>query len=89
MNFAAFFKFVCDCIFAGVTVTLVGGFRRGKSEGHDVDLLISHPENGKEKGILSLIVDKLQVRFSQVELVNYIVRANCNFRGGVFCCELG
>ncbi|XP_053548374.1 DNA nucleotidylexotransferase [Bombina bombina] len=34
------------------TVTLTGGFRRGKKIGHDVDLLITCPRKGKEKNIL-------------------------------------
>ncbi|XP_053124977.1 DNA-directed DNA/RNA polymerase mu isoform X2 [Hemicordylus capensis] len=32
----------------GASVTLTGGFRRGKQSGHDVDLLITHPEEGQE-----------------------------------------
>ncbi|CAK8686432.1 unnamed protein product [Clavelina lepadiformis] len=50
---------VCD----ELTMTLVGGFRRGKSQGHDLDLLISHPEDGKEKGKLVLIIEKLKEHF--------------------------
>ncbi|XP_069475153.1 DNA-directed DNA/RNA polymerase mu isoform X2 [Ambystoma mexicanum] len=36
----------------GAIVTLAGGFRRGKESGHDVDFLITHPEEGKEVGLL-------------------------------------
>ncbi|XP_077661788.1 DNA-directed DNA/RNA polymerase mu isoform X5 [Eretmochelys imbricata] len=32
----------------GASVTLAGGFRRGKPRGHDVDLLLTHPEEGRE-----------------------------------------
>jgi DNA polymerase/3'-5' exonuclease PolX len=35
---------------------------RGKEKGHDVDLLISHPEDGMEIGILSQIVDRLMAK---------------------------
>ncbi|XP_019401552.1 PREDICTED: DNA-directed DNA/RNA polymerase mu isoform X2 [Crocodylus porosus] len=38
------------------SVTLAGGFRRGKPCGHDVDLLLSHPEEGREVGLLGSLV---------------------------------
>ncbi|XP_072122500.1 DNA-directed DNA/RNA polymerase mu isoform X2 [Mobula birostris] len=38
-------------------VTLAGGFRREKEIGHDVDLLITHPEEGKEEGLLCQVVN--------------------------------
>ncbi|XP_006166068.1 DNA-directed DNA/RNA polymerase mu isoform X2 [Tupaia chinensis] len=44
----------------GATVTLTGGFRRGKLQGHDVDLLISHPEEGQEVGLLPQLLLRLQ-----------------------------
>ncbi|PAA82996.1 hypothetical protein BOX15_Mlig005937g2, partial [Macrostomum lignano] len=37
----------------GFTVTLVGGFSRGKSTGHDCDLLITHDVEGREAGAVS------------------------------------
>nr|XP_005995253.1 PREDICTED: DNA-directed DNA/RNA polymerase mu [Latimeria chalumnae] len=37
-------------------IKLVGGFRRGKESGHDVDFLITHPEEGKEEGLLSKVI---------------------------------
>uniref|UniRef100_A0A8C8RHT5 DNA-directed DNA/RNA polymerase mu n=1 Tax=Pelusios castaneus TaxID=367368 RepID=A0A8C8RHT5_9SAUR len=43
----------------GAMVTLAGGFRRGKQNGHDVDLLITHPEDGREVGLLSPLVSWL------------------------------
>ncbi|XP_038070673.1 DNA nucleotidylexotransferase-like [Patiria miniata] len=43
-------------ILPGTTVTVTGGFSRGKTTGHDVDLLISHPEEGKEEGLLAQIL---------------------------------
>ncbi|XP_055480015.1 DNA-directed DNA/RNA polymerase mu isoform X2 [Psammomys obesus] len=42
------------------TVTLTGGFRRGKLQGHDVDFLITHPEEGQEVGLLPRVVSYLQ-----------------------------
>ncbi|XP_068776755.1 DNA-directed DNA/RNA polymerase mu [Struthio camelus] len=42
------------------TVTLVGGFRRGKPTGHDVDLLLSHPEEGREQVLLGPLVTRLE-----------------------------
>ncbi|XP_036057536.1 DNA-directed DNA/RNA polymerase mu isoform X1 [Onychomys torridus] len=44
----------------GATVTLTGGFRRGKLEGHDVDFLITHPEEGQEAGLLPRVMSQLQ-----------------------------
>ncbi|KAI8480839.1 hypothetical protein Bbelb_414290 [Branchiostoma belcheri] len=55
----------------GTTGVLTGGFRRynwgvnrvfrrGKTEGHDVDLLISHPTEGKETGLLSAVLARLR-----------------------------
>ncbi|KAL6037575.1 hypothetical protein STEG23_004894 [Scotinomys teguina] len=42
------------------TVTLTGGFRRGKLQGHDVDLLITHPVEGQEVGLLPRVIVQLQ-----------------------------
>lgn len=33
---------------------------RGKSEGHDVDFLITHPEEGQEAGLLPRVMSQLQ-----------------------------
>lgn len=33
---------------------------RGKSEGHDVDFLITHPEEGQEAGLLPGVMSQLQ-----------------------------
>ncbi|XP_060106970.1 DNA-directed DNA/RNA polymerase mu [Heteronotia binoei] len=43
----------------GASVILTGGFRRGKQTGHDVDLLITHPTEGQEMGLLSKVVSWL------------------------------
>uniref|UniRef100_A0ABM5EQ40 DNA-directed DNA/RNA polymerase mu n=1 Tax=Pogona vitticeps TaxID=103695 RepID=A0ABM5EQ40_9SAUR len=40
----------------GASVTLTGGFRRGKPSGHDVDLLITHPVEGQEAGLLKKVI---------------------------------
>ncbi|KAM4873770.1 DNA-directed DNA/RNA polymerase mu isoform 2-T2 [Thomomys bottae] len=47
-------------ILPGATVTLTGGFRRGKTQGHDVDFLITHPEQGQEVGLLPRMLHHLQ-----------------------------
>nr|XP_058152689.1 DNA-directed DNA/RNA polymerase mu isoform X3 [Dasypus novemcinctus] len=44
----------------GATVTLTGGFRRGKLQGHDVDLLLTHPQEGREAGLLPRVLTLLQ-----------------------------
>lgn len=33
---------------------------RGKKTGHDTDILIWHPEEGKEHGLLTKLVQKLE-----------------------------
>ncbi|KAF3817030.1 hypothetical protein GH733_013772 [Mirounga leonina] len=48
------------CVLPGATVTLVGGFRRGKLQGHDVDLLVSHPQEGREAGLLPSVMGRLE-----------------------------
>ncbi|XP_060539510.1 LOW QUALITY PROTEIN: DNA-directed DNA/RNA polymerase mu [Pantherophis guttatus] len=50
---------VIEQILPGATVTLTGGFRRGKPCGHDVDLLISHPSEGEEMGLLPKVISIL------------------------------
>ncbi|XP_044101696.1 DNA-directed DNA/RNA polymerase mu isoform X2 [Neovison vison] len=47
-------------ILPGATVTLVGGFRRGKLHGHDVDLLLSHPQEGLVAGLLPHVMRRLE-----------------------------
>nr|XP_019937834.1 PREDICTED: DNA-directed DNA/RNA polymerase mu isoform X2 [Paralichthys olivaceus] len=44
----------------GAQITLTGGFRRGKLTGHDVDFLITHPEEGMEAGLMSKVVSWLE-----------------------------
>ncbi|XP_036103001.1 DNA-directed DNA/RNA polymerase mu [Molossus molossus] len=44
----------------GATVTLAGGFRRGKSQGHDVDFLITHPHEDLEAGLLPGVMRHLE-----------------------------
>uniref|UniRef100_A0A3Q1F4E3 DNA-directed DNA/RNA polymerase mu n=1 Tax=Acanthochromis polyacanthus TaxID=80966 RepID=A0A3Q1F4E3_9TELE len=43
-------------VLPGAQVVLTGGFRRGKQTGHDVDFLITHPEEGREVGLMPKIV---------------------------------
>ncbi|XP_071947648.1 DNA nucleotidylexotransferase-like isoform X2 [Antedon mediterranea] len=56
-------QIVCDeavRILPETTVTITGGFSRGKEYGHDVDLLISHPEESKEADLLHKLLNKLK-----------------------------
>lgn len=46
-------------VLPGSEVTLTGGFRRGKIRGHDVDFLITHPDEGKEVGLMPKVVSWL------------------------------
>ncbi|XP_036385070.1 DNA-directed DNA/RNA polymerase mu [Megalops cyprinoides] len=49
-------------VLPGAEITLTGGFRRGKQTGHDVDFLITHPEEGREEGLLTKVVSLLETR---------------------------
>uniref|UniRef100_A0A3P9C2M1 DNA-directed DNA/RNA polymerase mu n=1 Tax=Maylandia zebra TaxID=106582 RepID=A0A3P9C2M1_9CICH len=51
-----------DSVLTGSQVALTGGFRRGKLTGHDVDFLITHPEEGKEVGLMPKVVAWLESR---------------------------
>ncbi|KAL4609530.1 DNA-directed DNA/RNA polymerase mu isoform X1 [Arapaima gigas] len=46
----------------GAEITLTGGFRRGKKTGHDVDFLVTHPEEGREEGLLPKVMGWLEAR---------------------------
>ncbi|XP_054613110.1 DNA-directed DNA/RNA polymerase mu isoform X2 [Dunckerocampus dactyliophorus] len=46
----------------GSQVTLVGGFRRGNPSGHDVDFLITHPQEGREEGVIAKVVSRLEAQ---------------------------
>ncbi|KAI3362467.1 hypothetical protein L3Q82_012749 [Scortum barcoo] len=47
-------------VLPGARITLIGGFRRGKLTGHDVDFLITHPEEGREVGLMPKVVSWLE-----------------------------
>ncbi|XP_047660873.1 DNA-directed DNA/RNA polymerase mu isoform X2 [Tachysurus fulvidraco] len=47
-------------VLPGAIITLTGGFRRGKEVGHDVDFLITHPEEGAEERLMPKIVNSLE-----------------------------
>ncbi|XP_034414578.1 DNA-directed DNA/RNA polymerase mu isoform X1 [Cyclopterus lumpus] len=47
-------------VLPGARMTLIGGFRRGKLTGHDVDFLITHPEEGREVGLMPKVVSWLE-----------------------------
>ncbi|KNG48193.1 terminal deoxynucleotidyl transferase [Stemphylium lycopersici] len=43
-----------------ITVTIVGGYRRGKEASGDVDMIVSHPELDKTAGLVQEIVELLE-----------------------------
>ncbi|KAM4532042.1 DNA-directed DNA/RNA polymerase mu [Fundulus diaphanus] len=49
-------------VLPGARIVLTGGFRRGKLTGHDVDFLITHPEEGREVGLMPKLVSWLDSR---------------------------
>ncbi|TDL20099.1 Nucleotidyltransferase [Rickenella mellea] len=46
----------------GCIHTIVGGYRRGKPESNDVDIVFTHPEKGKDRGLCQKLVDRLRQR---------------------------
>ncbi|MBN3321310.1 DPOLM polymerase, partial [Atractosteus spatula] len=60
-------------VLPGAELTITGGFRRGKKTGHDVDFLITHPEEGKEVGLLPKVISWLD---SQDLLLYHRVKEN-------------
>ncbi|XP_072258981.1 DNA-directed DNA/RNA polymerase mu isoform X2 [Pyxicephalus adspersus] len=40
-----------------IQITMTGGFRRGKQQGHDVDFLITHPDDNALTGVLKKAMD--------------------------------
>ncbi|XP_062851321.1 DNA nucleotidylexotransferase [Trichomycterus rosablanca] len=53
-------KETSSCFSPNVTVTLTGGFRRGKEFGHDVDFILTVPEPGREDRLLPAVINRLQ-----------------------------
>ncbi|KAF3708582.1 DNA nucleotidylexotransferase [Channa argus] len=51
---------VARAITPDAILALTGGFRRGKEFGHDVDFIVTTPEPGREKTLLSNIMDELK-----------------------------
>ncbi|XP_072533129.1 DNA nucleotidylexotransferase [Salminus brasiliensis] len=49
-----------SCYSSNVTISLTGGFCRGKEFGHDVDFILTVPEPGKEDGLLPAVIDTLR-----------------------------
>ncbi|XP_038152601.1 DNA-directed DNA/RNA polymerase mu [Cyprinodon tularosa] len=49
-------------VLPGAQTVLTGGFRRGKLTGHDVDFLITHPEEGCVVGLMPKLVCWLESR---------------------------
>nr|XP_023838835.1 LOW QUALITY PROTEIN: DNA-directed DNA/RNA polymerase mu-like [Salvelinus alpinus] len=49
-------------VLPGAEIILIGGFRRGKQTGHDVDFLITHPDEGREEGLMPKVVSWLEAQ---------------------------
>uniref|UniRef100_A0AAR2KJ97 DNA-directed DNA/RNA polymerase mu n=1 Tax=Pygocentrus nattereri TaxID=42514 RepID=A0AAR2KJ97_PYGNA len=49
-----------NAVLSGAIITLMGGFRRGKEVGHDVDFLITHLEEGAEEGLMPKVLNWLE-----------------------------
>ncbi|KAL1945250.1 hypothetical protein VTO73DRAFT_2101 [Trametes versicolor] len=51
-----------DALEPGCVSTIVGGYRRGKPESNDVDIVFTHPDAGKVKGLCKRFVKHLHGR---------------------------
>ncbi|PVF97046.1 Nucleotidyltransferase [Serendipita vermifera] len=49
-------------IHPGFVHTITGGYRRGKPESNDIDIVFSHPDNKKGKGSMDTLLSRLQRR---------------------------
>lgn len=58
-------SFYCTYIFAVMEMELLIFLHRGKPTGHDVDFLITHPEEGREVGLLPKVVSLLKSQVTQ------------------------
>ncbi|KZP27630.1 Nucleotidyltransferase [Athelia psychrophila] len=48
-----------DIIATGCTSTIAGGYRRGKPQSNDIDLIITHPDPARAKGLGKCLVNRL------------------------------
>lgn len=63
------------------SITLVGGYRRGKTESNDCDLLITYPEaDGAEIGVLADLLDRLKFK-GEVPQIRFVLQPQSNVHG--------
>lgn len=56
---AACVRDALDTLLPGCRMTVTGGYRRGKTESNDVDLVFAPPEQGQDEGLLMLVYKRL------------------------------
>ncbi|GAA6024604.1 hypothetical protein JCM10207_001018 [Rhodosporidiobolus poonsookiae] len=62
-SIAAFVQLQLDRIETGAHILIAGGYRRGKLQSNDVDILITYPhQDGKERGILRRLCHRLEAK---------------------------
>ena len=59
-----------DIIEPGCVSTIAGGYRRGKSESNDVDIVFTHPDASKVKGLCKKLVRRLYKQ----KMVSHVIR---------------
>ena len=59
-----------DIIEPGCVSTIAGGYRRGKSESNDVDIVFTHPDASKVKGLCKKLVRRLYKQ----KMVSHVMR---------------
>lgn len=69
----------------GTTVEVVGGYRRGKPFGHDIDLLLSHSEREVTDSLLDTLVDHLKRQNVVIDVQKFTSKGQEErHRSGVF-----
>jgi len=60
-------------IMPGSDLTICGGYRRGKLESNDIDLIFTHPEGPGQEKLASDLATKLTKRLHHIGLVTHIM----------------
>jgi len=60
-------------IMPGCDLTICGGYRRGKQESNDIDLIFTHPEGRNQEKLAVDLATKLTKRLQQAELITLVM----------------
>jgi len=60
-------------IMPGSDLTICGGYRRGKLESNDIDLILTHPDGPGQEKLASDLATKLTKRLQQAGLITHVM----------------